>query len=222
LHDSQALSAFIGGLKAKADMQETKLESGKVKTAELDEPEDLTGALHDANTKLSWHTSRNNVVVTRVAIVIADQPCHGTAFHTYPRTEDNHPDGDPRGTKTTQLPAVSRASHANLTKALVCSISRFVLPSGHDPRHIVQSMRRKNINLHFFRIGSQTDKMLRLLQDAYCHQQWSLPTYPPIAKPNTTRHFHQFSRESVWRTGLGSFEFVGRVFNVFFYCFIWS
>ena len=51
-----------------------------------DAPEDLAGAIQQANT-LSWsHPSK-------VVFIIADAPCHGTGFHS--GLDDNYPEGSP-------------------------------------------------------------------------------------------------------------------------------
>jgi hypothetical protein len=52
-----------------------------------DTPEDIAGGLNLAK-KLSWQAS------SRLLILIADAPCHGTKYHD---CDDSYPSGDPTG-----------------------------------------------------------------------------------------------------------------------------
>ena len=52
-----------------------------------DAPEDIAGGL-EAALGLSWSSP------SRLCVLIADAPCHGTKYHD---CADNHPDGDPKG-----------------------------------------------------------------------------------------------------------------------------
>ena len=52
-----------------------------------DAPEDMAGAFQKTN-ELSWAQT------SRVTFVIADAPCHGSAYHTF-GSEDSYPDGTP-------------------------------------------------------------------------------------------------------------------------------
>jgi len=52
----------------------------------MDTPEDLTGGLAKALT-MTWKA------ITKIAIVVADAPCHGTRFHDL--LDDKYPNGTP-------------------------------------------------------------------------------------------------------------------------------
>ena len=56
-----------------------------------DEAEDLCGGFEKA-IEQSW--SENS---TKVAMIVADAPCHGREYHNNRDTVDNHPDGDTQG-----------------------------------------------------------------------------------------------------------------------------
>lgn len=64
-----------------------------------DAPEDVFGGLFKALWQLSWKKDG----WTRMLFHIADCPCHGREFHSYPVGLDFYPNGDPRGSRAHTL-----------------------------------------------------------------------------------------------------------------------
>ena len=56
-----------------------------------DDAEDVCGGFEKALNQ-SWSSSS-----TKVAIIVADAPCHGRMYHNSDETSDRYPGGDPNG-----------------------------------------------------------------------------------------------------------------------------
>ena len=77
-----------------------------------DLPEDLTGALADT-LALKWRRDKDT---SKLAILIADAPCHGHSFRGSGNSwEDKYPDGDPNGRCPLQLIEQFRQSQINVS-----------------------------------------------------------------------------------------------------------